>query len=130
MDEGGEDGNAARRRWMSLLAKAPAARLGALLDGLGELPRHRLLRRPETGLVMVRGRMGGTGGAFNLGEMTVTRCTVQLDSGTVGHGYVGGRDRAGQVQHPAPGRLLVRPPRHRVEEVERAVGRQRGRGGR
>ena len=94
MDEGGEDGNAARRRWMSLLAKAPAARLGALLDGLGELPRHRLLRRPETGLVMVRGRMGGTGGAFNLGEMTVTRCTVQLDSGTVGHGYVGGRDRA------------------------------------
>ena len=40
---------------------------------------------------MVRGRAGGTGAPFNLGEMTVTRCTVQLDNGTVGHGYVQGR---------------------------------------
>lgn len=53
-----------------------------------------LLRKPETGLVMVRGRMGGTGAAFNLGEATVTRCSVKLASGTEGHGYVMGRNAA------------------------------------
>jgi alpha-D-ribose 1-methylphosphonate 5-triphosphate synthase subunit PhnG len=30
---------------------------------------------------------------FNLGEMTVTRCTVQLQDGTLGHAWIGGRDR-------------------------------------
>ena len=42
---------------------------------------------------MVRGRAGGTGVRFNLGEATVTRCAVELDDGTVGHAYVLGRDR-------------------------------------
>ena len=37
-----------------------------------------LLRGPETGLVMVRGRIGGGGAPFNLGEATVTRATVRL----------------------------------------------------
>jgi alpha-D-ribose 1-methylphosphonate 5-triphosphate synthase subunit PhnG len=41
---------------------------------------------------MVRGRAGGGGAAFNLGEMTVTRCTVRSDGGFVGHAYVVGRD--------------------------------------
>lgn len=52
------------------------------------------LRKPHTGLVMIRGRAGGTGSPFNLGEMTVSRCTLQLACGTVGHGYVQGRDHA------------------------------------
>jgi alpha-D-ribose 1-methylphosphonate 5-triphosphate synthase subunit PhnG len=57
------------------------------------LPQHyEWLRRPETGLVMVRGRMGGTGAPFNLGEMAVTRCTLRLDEGTVGVAHVRGRD--------------------------------------
>lgn len=51
------------------------------------------LRKPQAGLVMVRGRAGGTGAAFNLGEMTVTRCALQLEDGTVGQGYVQGRDK-------------------------------------
>lgn len=42
---------------------------------------------------MVQGRTGGTGSAFNIGEMTVTRCSVQLSDGTVGHGYVQGRSK-------------------------------------
>lgn len=42
-------------------------------------------------MVMVRGRAGGTGRRFNLGEATVTRCTVQLADGTRGVGYVAGR---------------------------------------
>lgn len=76
---------------MGLLARAPAARLAELLP---ELPDHDLLRAPEIGTVMVRGRAGGTGAAFNLGEMTVTRASVRLKGGDlVGHGYVQGRDK-------------------------------------
>jgi len=80
-----------RKMWMSLLAKAPAARLADLIP---DLPDHALLRRPETGAVMLRGRVGGTGAPFNLGEMTVTRASVRLGCGTVGHAWVQGRDKA------------------------------------
>ena len=55
---------------------------------------HDVLRAPETGLVMLRGRMGATGAAFNLGEATVTRCAVRLADGTEGHAYVMGRNGA------------------------------------
>ena len=76
---------AARQRWMALLAKAPPARLAALLPSL---PAHQHLRQPEVGAVMVRGRVGGTAEPFNLGEMTVTRASVQLADGAVRGGEV------------------------------------------
>jgi alpha-D-ribose 1-methylphosphonate 5-triphosphate synthase subunit PhnG len=41
---------------------------------------------------MVRGRTGGGGAPFNLGEMTATRCTVRTDTGCVGHAYIAGRN--------------------------------------
>jgi alpha-D-ribose 1-methylphosphonate 5-triphosphate synthase subunit PhnG len=41
---------------------------------------------------MVRGRAGGGGAPFNLGEMTATRCTVRTACGFVGHAYVAGRN--------------------------------------
>ena len=85
---------AARRDRLSVLAKAPADRLRALWsDHVAESPDHDLIRPPEIGTVMVRGRAGATGAPFNLGEMTVTRCSVRLSSGAVGHGHVQGRDR-------------------------------------
>ena len=80
-----------RQRWLSLLAKAPAARLEALWQGLGPVPAYSVLRRPEIGLVMVQGRISGSGGAFCAGEMTATRTAVRLESGEIGFGYVGGR---------------------------------------
>lgn len=49
------------------------------------------LRRPESGLVMVRARAGGSGVKFNLGEATVTRCALRLETGTAGVAYVLGR---------------------------------------
>lgn len=82
--------NLLRRDWMSVLAKAPPARLAQLLP---QLPAHDVLRAPEIGAVMVQGRTGGTGAPFNLGEMTVTRCSVRLAEGPVGHACVHGRDR-------------------------------------
>jgi len=83
----------ARRRWMAVLAKAPARALDAAWQRCGEAPRYRIVRGPEVGLVMVRARAGGTGTRFNVGEMTVTRCTIQLEGGALGHAYVPGRDR-------------------------------------
>ncbi len=81
-----------RKDWMGLLAKSPPPDLAALWDGR-EVPGFTWLRAPEIGAAMVRGRMGGTGAPFNLGEMTVTRCSLQLGDGTVGHAYVQGRDK-------------------------------------
>ncbi len=52
------------------------------------------VRGPETGLVMVRGRIGGGGAPFNLGEATVSRASIRLDDGTVGHGQTLGTDGA------------------------------------
>jgi alpha-D-ribose 1-methylphosphonate 5-triphosphate synthase subunit PhnG len=42
---------------------------------------------------MVRGRIGGDGQPFNVGEATVTRAAVRLASGEVGFSYLLGRDR-------------------------------------
>jgi alpha-D-ribose 1-methylphosphonate 5-triphosphate synthase subunit PhnG len=86
-----EQPDLARKGWMSLLAKAPAARLAELLPNL---PPHDVLRAPECGAVIVQGRIGGTGAPFNLGEMTVTRCSVVLTDGQVGHAWVQGRDKS------------------------------------
>lgn len=83
-----------RKTWMSLLAKAPEGRAAALLEAAIAAPGYEWLRQPEIGSVMVRGRAGATGAPFNLGEMTVTRCTLRLASGQVGHGYVQGRRKA------------------------------------
>lgn len=87
------EGAPERRRWLSILAKAPSNEVIQAWDALTERPAYRALRAPEIGMVLVRGRAGGTGDAFNLGEMTVTRAAVRPDSGETGIGYVAGRDR-------------------------------------
>lgn len=80
-----------RQRWMRILARA-GGRLQAYSDELRG-PEHRFIRPAEAGMVMVRGRMGGSGAPFNLGEMTVTRCVVQLADGCTGHSYVAGHSK-------------------------------------
>jgi len=86
--------NEPRKAWMSLLAKAPEGRVAALLDAAMHRPAFTWLRAPEIGSIMVQGRAGGTGAPFNLGEMTVTRCALTLESGEVGHAYIQGRNKA------------------------------------
>ncbi|MDP9807315.1 alpha-D-ribose 1-methylphosphonate 5-triphosphate synthase subunit PhnG [Rhizobium tibeticum] len=82
-----------RKRVIDLLARAERPQLVEAWNGLAEKPVVQPVRGPETGLVMVRGRMGGGGTPFNLGEVTVTRATVRLASGTVGHAQALGTDR-------------------------------------
>ena len=88
---GAESDAMARRAVMALAAKATAYELKAVRElapkGVVDL------RTPETGLVMLRGRIGGSGAPFNLGEATVARAAVRLPSGATGFGHVLGRDR-------------------------------------
>lgn len=84
---------AQRQHWMAVLARADVTDLERYCGGLPYQPAYRCLRPSETGLAMVRGRTGGTGSAFNLGEVTLSRCVVELDSGSRGFGYVRGRNR-------------------------------------
>jgi alpha-D-ribose 1-methylphosphonate 5-triphosphate synthase subunit PhnG len=105
-------GIAARQHWMSVLARAPAEAIESGLMKQGPLPRWTRVRGPETGLVMVRGRAGGSGSPFNLGEMTVTRCTVRLGSGIAGHAYIAGRDERRAELAAVADALLQDPAMH------------------
>jgi alpha-D-ribose 1-methylphosphonate 5-triphosphate synthase subunit PhnG len=82
----------ARRAAMALLAQAQAGEIETGLAAVVDTPRYVELRPVATGLVMVRGRIGGDGAPFNLGEATVTRAAVRMDSGEVGFSYLLGRD--------------------------------------
>jgi alpha-D-ribose 1-methylphosphonate 5-triphosphate synthase subunit PhnG len=81
-----------RRAAMALLAQARTSEIAQGLKALAQSLRYVELRPAATGLVMVRGRIGGDGAPFNLGEATVTRAAVRLDSGELGFSYALGRD--------------------------------------
>jgi alpha-D-ribose 1-methylphosphonate 5-triphosphate synthase subunit PhnG len=89
----GYDGaeTAARLVLMRVCSEATEADLEKAIAELGGEPPFDELRPPQTGLVMVRGRIGGGGSLFNLGEATVTRAVVRLHSGAVGYSYLLGR---------------------------------------
>lgn len=89
-----------RQAWMAVLAKARGDELEALWSAIPEPPAYRFLRKPETGLAMVRGRIGGTGQAFNMGEMTMTRAAVQM-TGEAGEAIAGFAHAAGRNQRHA-----------------------------
>ncbi|AKM31027.1 phosphonate C-P lyase system protein PhnG [Pandoraea faecigallinarum] len=81
-----------RARWLALLARATRDELDDAIAHCPDAPPFVWLRAPQTGLVMVQGRVGGSGERFNLGETTVTRCTLRQQDGVIGTGYVLGRD--------------------------------------
>jgi alpha-D-ribose 1-methylphosphonate 5-triphosphate synthase subunit PhnG len=85
--------DAERRRLMGLASRARLAEIEAAIAAIG-VPAYTDIRAPEIGLVMLRGRTGGDGAPFNLGEATVTRAAVRLGTGEIGHSYSLGRDTA------------------------------------
>ena len=80
-----------RQERMRLLALASVERLEAGLSAITP-PDYEVVRGPETGLVMIRGRVGNTGGAFNMGEALATRCVVSLKDGCLGYAWILGED--------------------------------------
>lgn len=128
---------AERQNWMATLARAPRELLEERMSSLAPLPAHSPIRPAEVGLVMVRGRAGGRGQPFNLGEMTMTRCVVRVDVGeeepAVGFGYVAGRSKR-HAELAALGDALLQSARwhERVQAqvlapVEAEVARRRAR---
>jgi alpha-D-ribose 1-methylphosphonate 5-triphosphate synthase subunit PhnG len=120
--------HAARRAAMAVLAQARADEIERGLQAMVEPIDYVELRAAETGLVMLRGRIGGEGAPFNLGEATVTRAAVQIPSGEVGFAYVLGRDQRkarlsavcdavwqNQRRRDAVERCVLAPIRTRVE---------------
>lgn len=120
-----------RRSWMGLLARARPEALAALMPA--PLPLHRDLRAPEIGTMMVRGRIGGAGAPFSLGEITVTRATLHLEDGSTGHALVQGRDRAHARRAALVDALMQTDAAARIRETiltpltEAEVARRQGR---
>ena len=115
----------ARRAAMAALAQASGEELERLWDAAGLTRDAEAVRGPETGLVMLRGRVGGGGAPFNFGEATVTRATMRLSGGAIGHSYALGRDKQkarlaaiadalwqDPAQRPAVEARLLEPLRH------------------
>ena len=108
-------GQVARQRWLAVLAHAPRELLerhAAALPGTG----FARLRAPETGLTMVRARIGNQGDRFNVGDATVTRCVVRHRASdgrlAAGVGYVLGRDEARAEWVARLDALLQQPEHH------------------
>jgi alpha-D-ribose 1-methylphosphonate 5-triphosphate synthase subunit PhnG len=85
--------DAHRRAALAVLADARVDEIEQGLRAVAEPVDYVELRAAETGLVMLRGRIGGDGAPFNVGEATVTRAAVQIPSGEVGFAYILGRDQ-------------------------------------
>ncbi|WP_097013022.1 phosphonate C-P lyase system protein PhnG [Pseudodesulfovibrio profundus] len=121
----------ARKHWMSVLARAEASQLEQALSELEAAPKYMHLRPPEIGMAMVRGRADAKGDRFNLGEMTISRCSIRLEDGLVGHGYVTGRNKRhaelaalfdAMLQAPGNGPVLtesVIEPLHAIQVEKR-----------
>jgi len=109
-----------RQSWMALLARAPQHLLDHALASHTEA-QPQWLRRPETGLMMVQGRVGGTGERFNLGEVTVTRCALRLshanNDAPVGVSYVLGRNHRQAQLAAVADALLQDPAQHTALEA-------------
>jgi len=108
-----------RREAMSVLACASAGEIENAIASVEGIPPHQDIRLPESGLVMLRGRIGGDGAPFNLGEAAVSRAAVKLATGEAGIGYVLGRDQA-KARLIALCDALVQSRDHR-EAIEHAV---------
>jgi alpha-D-ribose 1-methylphosphonate 5-triphosphate synthase subunit PhnG len=111
---------AGRKAAMATLVQSSGDDLARLWSEAGLPLEAELLRGPETGLVTVRGRIGGGGAPFNVGEATVTRATVRLPSGQVGHCYALGRDKQ-KAKLAAIADALWQDPARRAEVETRLI---------
>jgi alpha-D-ribose 1-methylphosphonate 5-triphosphate synthase subunit PhnG len=125
-----ESENAARQRWMRVLAKASPDEVASACAALGHKPNVQFVRPPETGLALLRGRIGGRGAPFNFGEATVTRCVVRLggdEGGPMGFGYVMGRDKNRAEQAALFDALLQRGNAEAARQIDKLEAAQAAR---
>jgi alpha-D-ribose 1-methylphosphonate 5-triphosphate synthase subunit PhnG len=109
------------QHWIAVLAYAPSLLLEESWTVFDPKPDYRLLRPVETGMVLLRGRIGGSGPPFNFGEATITRAAVSLESGERGFAYRLGR-RPREAELAALFHALLQHPAHRAAVEERVIG--------
>ncbi|MGF1718717.1 phosphonate C-P lyase system protein PhnG [Vibrio kyushuensis] len=100
-----------RQHWMSVLAKSQYSELKGRWEELNLTPDYAMVRQPEIGLAQVRARMGSTGRQFNIGDTTITRAVVKLDSGELGYSYLQGRNKS-HAEIAAVIDALMQMPQH------------------
>lgn len=110
-----------QQRWMAALAHAGSGLLENGWAALDPKPMYRLLRPVQIGMTLLRGRIGGTGQAFNFGEATMTRAAVELESGERGFAYLLGR-RPREAELAAVFHALLQVPARRAAIEERLIG--------
>lgn len=118
-----DDPHAQRRAWLATLAQAPRSLLIERAQRVSEGLVFETLRAPETGLVMLCGRIDGSGNRFNLGEATFVRCVLRLQSAqavTMGVGYCLGRD-AERARRTAEVDALLQQPLHHADVMQRVI---------
>lgn len=109
--------HAERQQWIAVLARARRSELQPHEDALRDVE-YQLIRAPEIGMTLVRGRMGGNGAPFNVGEMSVTRCVVRLADGRTGYSYLAGRDKVhAELAALADAHLQGTQQRHWLDQV-------------
>ena len=102
----------ARQAWLAVLARASLSELESKLELANPwLPALQRVRPAEVGMLMLRGRVGGTGNPFNLGEASVVRCAVRLGDGPLGVAYALGRDKR-RAELAAVFDALLQDPEH------------------
>ncbi|WP_312996812.1 phosphonate C-P lyase system protein PhnG [Leclercia sp.] len=99
-----------RQHWMAVLAHSQPAALTARMSALSLTPAYERIRAPETGLVQIQARMGGTGARYFAGDATLTRTVVRLASGTLGYSYLLGRNKTHAEQCAVIDALLQEAP--------------------
>jgi alpha-D-ribose 1-methylphosphonate 5-triphosphate synthase subunit PhnG len=109
---------------MAVLARASAAELDAMLPP-AQRPAFATMKPAETGTVMVEARAGGTGSRFNLGEATVTRCVVRLETGTMGFSYALGTDTQKAESAALIDALMQDAPDRLAAAIDRLASAQR-----
>lgn len=82
-----------RSNWISTLAQSQYAELVEHWQATELKPSYQVIRQPEIGLAQVRARMGSSGNPFNMGDVTITRAAVKLDTGEMGYSYLCGRNK-------------------------------------
>ena len=83
---------AERQRRMSILARASYQDVLTLWNKNPIELEYSIIREPEIGMVQIRGKMGNVGDKFNVGDATMTRASVLLETGEIGHCYMLGRN--------------------------------------
>ncbi|WP_256672593.1 phosphonate C-P lyase system protein PhnG [Pseudomonas sp. C1C7] len=108
---------AERQHWIGVLARARRSELLPHEAALRDVE-YQLIRAPEIGMTLVRGRMGGNGAPFNVGEMSMTRCVVRLADGRTGYSYLAGRDKLhAELAALADAHLQGSQQRHWLDQV-------------